>query len=71
MNEFEGRLQTIMDVALDQVFTDVRHGGDHESRKTIALQLAAAARAGRTTLDELVAIGRRAMIDLRNRSRVG
>lgn len=71
MNEFTGRLQTLLDVALDQAFTDVRHGGDHESRKLIAVQLAAAARSGKTSLDELLTVGRRAMIDLRNRSRSG
>jgi len=68
MSEFEGRVQTVLDAALDAAFSHVRHGGDHESRKLIAVRLVEAARAGTTALDELTSVGRRALIDLSNRS---
>ena len=68
MSEFEGRMQTMLDAALDAAFSHVRHGGDHESRKLIAARLLEAARSGTTALDELTSVGRRALIDLTNRS---
>lgn len=71
MNEFEGRMQTILNSALDAAFSHVRHGGDHESRKLIAARLMDAARAGTTAVDELTSIARRALLDLGNRSRTG
>lgn len=64
MNEFEGRLQTILDAALDAAFSHVLHGGDHESRKLIAARLMEAARSGIIALDELTTVGRRALADL-------
>ncbi|PDT88338.1 hypothetical protein CO669_20120 [Bradyrhizobium sp. Y36] len=64
MKEFEGRMQTILDAALDAAFSHVRHGGDHESRKLIAARLMEAARSGITALDELTSVGRRALTDL-------
>ena len=69
MNEFEGRIQAILDAALDAAFSHVRHGGDHESRKLVAARLLDAAQSGMTTLDELTSVGRRALIDLKTRSR--
>lgn len=68
MREFESPMQTILDAALDAVFSHVRHGGDHESRKLIAARLMQAARSGTTALDELTSVGRRALSDLGNRS---
>ena len=64
MSEFEGRVQTVLDAALEAAFSHVKHGGDHESRRLIAARLLEAARSGVTALDELKAIGRRALIDL-------
>ncbi|MBW7975033.1 hypothetical protein [Bradyrhizobium sp. BR 10289] len=68
MSEFEGRLLTVLDTALEAAFSHVRHGGDHETRKLIAARLADAARSGITALDELTSLGRRALVDLQNRS---
>jgi hypothetical protein len=68
MSEFEGRVKNAMDAALDATFSGIRYGGDHESRKLIAARLVEAARAGQTTLDELICVGRRAMIDFAGRS---
>ena len=68
MSEFEGRMQTMLDAALDAAFSHVRHGGDHESRKLIAERLMEAARSGTTALEGLTSVGRRALIDLKNRS---
>lgn len=70
MNSQQGRIRTLMDLALDQTFREIRHGGDHESRKLIATQIEAAVLAGKTSLDELVVVGRRAMLDLNNRARL-
>jgi hypothetical protein len=69
MSEVEGRLRTILDAALEAAFGHVRHGGDHESRKLVAARLLDAARSGITALDELTAVGRRALVDLKTRSR--
>jgi hypothetical protein len=45
------------------------HGGDLESRKSIAAQLMQAARSGKTGLRELTYVGRRALIDVLNKQR--
>lgn len=66
MIEFERRVQSALDAALEATFNEVSHGGDHESRKLIALSLIEAAMAGKTTLDELVAVGRTALVNIRN-----
>ena len=68
MSEVEERMRTVLDAALEAAFGHVRHGGDHESRKLVAARLLDAARAGMTTLDELTSVGRRALMDLENRS---
>jgi len=68
MSEVEERMRTVLDAALEATFGHVRHGGDHESRKLVAARLLDAARAGMTTLDELTSVGRRALMDLENRS---
>jgi hypothetical protein len=68
MSEFERRVQSALDAALDATFDEVRHGGDHESRKLIAALLLDAARSGKTTLDQLLPVGRSALIDIRNRT---
>ncbi|MBJ7407849.1 MAG: hypothetical protein JHD07_33040 [Bradyrhizobium sp.] len=68
MSEFEGRMQTMLDAALDAAFSHVRHGGDHESRKLVAARLMEAARSGMTALEGLTSVGRRALMDLKSRS---
>jgi len=68
MSEVEERMRTVLDAALEAAFGHVRHGGDHESRKLVAARLLDAARSGMTTLDELTSVGRRALMDLENRS---
>ncbi|AWM03868.2 hypothetical protein [Bradyrhizobium amphicarpaeae] len=69
MSEVEGRMRTVLDAALEAAFGHVRHGGDHESRKLVAARLLDAAQSGITALDELISVGRRALIDLETRSR--
>jgi len=67
VNEFDGRTLASMDVVLDQICSELPHGGDHESRKFIAEQLMQAARGGKTALGELTYVGRRALVRLQNR----
>lgn len=68
MSKFDKRIQANMNVVLEDVCRDLsKHGGDHESRKYIAEQLIEAASAGKTTLADLEAIARRALLDLTNR----
>jgi hypothetical protein len=69
MSEFDERVQANMDVVLEKVYADLANGGDHESRKFIAEQLVQAAKAGKTTLGELTYVGRRALVQLKNKLR--
>lgn len=57
-----------MDVVLDEVCSQLPNGGDHKSRKFIAEQLLQAARGGKTSLGELTYVGRRALVQVQNRS---
>ena len=62
MTNFDERTSANMDVVLDNVCRVLpNHGGDHESRKFIALQLVRAARHGKRTLGALEMVARRAM----------
>jgi hypothetical protein len=69
LSEFDERTQANMDVVLDEVCRELPHGGDHESRRTIAEQLMQAARGGKTTLGELTHVGRRALTLLLDKPR--
>ena len=66
--EFDERTRANMEVVLDEVCSRLPNGGDHESRRLIAEQLLQAARGGKTTLGELTSIGRRALVQLQNKS---
>jgi hypothetical protein len=70
VNGFDDRTLANMDVVLDEICRELPNGGDHESRKFIAEQLMQAARDGKTTLGELTYVGRRALVQLQNRSRL-
>lgn len=68
MSKFDKRTQINMNVVLEDSCRDLsKHGGDHESRKYIAEHLIEAASAGKTTLGDLEAIARRALLDLTER----
>ena len=69
MSEFDERTQANMDVVLDEICSELPHGGDHESRKAIAEELLQAARGGKTTLRELTYVGRRALTQVLNKPR--
>jgi hypothetical protein len=58
MTEIDERTIANMDVALEEVFASVPHGGDHESRKHVAKKLIQSAKKGNITLDELRAVAR-------------
>jgi hypothetical protein len=68
LSEFDERTQANMDVVLDEICSELPHGGDHESRKLIAEQLMQAARGGQTGLRELTYVGRRALTQILNKS---
>jgi hypothetical protein len=67
MSEFDERLQANMDVVLDEVCAELPNGGNHEERKFVAERLIRCARAGRTTLGELLYTGRRALVELKKK----
>jgi len=67
MDEFDDRTRANMDVVLEKTCREMPHGGDHESRKFIAERLMVAARGRRSTLAELGAAARRALLELVNR----
>jgi len=58
MTGIDERTSANMDVALEEVFADVPHGGDHESRKHVARRLIQSAKKGNVTLDGLRAVAR-------------
>jgi hypothetical protein len=66
---FDDRTQANMDVVLDEICSELPHGGDHESRKFIAEQLMQAVRGGKKTLHELTYVGRRALAHLQRTPR--
>jgi hypothetical protein len=65
---FDERVTADVDVVLDRVCRELANGGDHNSRERIAEILIQAAKNGSTTLGELEAVARRAMLELKNRS---
>ena len=58
MTGIDERTTANMDVALEEVFAGVPHGGDHESRKHVAKRLIQSAKKGNITLDGLRAVAR-------------
>jgi hypothetical protein len=58
MTGIDERITANMDVALEEVFAGVPHGGDHESRKHVAKKLIQSAKKGNITLDGLRAVAR-------------
>jgi hypothetical protein len=60
---FDSRALTNMKVALDRVCETAAGGEDHSVRKRVAKQIINCARSGRTTLGELTAAGRRAIVE--------
>jgi hypothetical protein len=62
MTRFDDRTAANMDVVLDDICRVLpNNGGDHESRKFIALRLVRAARGGKRTLGALESVARQAM----------
>jgi hypothetical protein len=65
--EFDERTRANLDVVLEEICGELPHGGDHESRVFVLEHLMQAARDGKTGLSELTYIGRRALVQLRNK----
>jgi hypothetical protein len=64
MTKIDGRTTLKMEVALEEVFRSLPHGGDHESRKHVAKKLIQSAKKGNVTLDGLRAVGEQALQQL-------
>jgi hypothetical protein len=67
MAKVDRRTAAKMEVALEEVFEGVPHGGDHESRKHVAERLIQSAMEGNVTLDGFRAVGRAAFQQLSTR----
>ncbi len=61
---FDSRALANMNIALDRVCEKVRGGETHSVRRRVAKQIIKCARSGRTTLGDLTAAGRRALIEV-------
>ena len=61
---FDSRALANMNIALDRVCEKAANGQKHSVRKRVAKQIIKCARGGRTTLGDLTAAGRRALIEL-------
>jgi hypothetical protein len=68
MTNFDRRIAANLEVALETVCRKLPGGGDHETRKWVAVELLEAAKSGHTGLGELDAIGRRALRKANRRS---
>jgi hypothetical protein len=64
LSDLDQRTQTDMDVVLELVCRELAHGGRHKERKYIAERLIECAGCGRTTLQDLQIVARRALLDL-------
>jgi hypothetical protein len=64
MDEFDHRTMARMDIVLEEICRELKHGGNHESRKFVAERLMACARDGHTTLDELRTAACAALLEL-------
>ena len=64
MNGLDDRTTNRLEFILDEVCAVLPKGGDYEDRKFVAEQLMICARAGKTSLEELVYAGQRALVQL-------
>jgi hypothetical protein len=64
MVKIDRRTTLHLEVVLDDVFGCVPHGGDHESRKRVAIKLIQSAKKGNVALDGLRVVGREALQQL-------
>jgi hypothetical protein len=64
LSDLDQRTQADIDEVLELVCGELPHGGRHEERKYIAEQLIGCAGGGRTTLEDLQIVARRALLDL-------
>jgi hypothetical protein len=61
---FDSRTLANMNVALDRVCERVANGEKHSVRRRVAKQIIKCASSGKTTLGQLTAAGRRALVSL-------
>ena len=61
---FDSRALAHMNIALDRVCEKVTNGQKHSVRKRVAKKIIKRARSGKTTLGDLTAAGKRALIEI-------
>jgi hypothetical protein len=62
--KLDDRTLANIEVALEEVFRNRPHGGDHDSRKQVARKLLQSAKRGNTTLGGLTSLAKLARNDL-------
>jgi hypothetical protein len=67
MIHVDDRTAANLDVVLEEACRGLKHGGDHETRKKIAMKLIQAARKGNTTLGGLKAVADRVLTEIVHR----
>jgi hypothetical protein len=61
MSELSTGFKMRLEYVLDQICAEARHGGSHEMRSFVALQLMAAVQAGERSFDRLSEVARHAL----------
>jgi hypothetical protein len=67
MTKIDERTAANMAVVLEEICSNMPHGGDHESRKYIAKKLMQSVKNGNVTLEGLRPVARRALSEMSSR----
>jgi hypothetical protein len=67
MTRIDERTAANMDVALEEICSNLPHGGDHESRKYVAKKLMQSVKKGNITLEGLRSVASRALSEVSSR----
>jgi hypothetical protein len=67
MTKIDERTAANMDVVLDEICSNLPHGGDHESRKYVAKKVMQSVKKGNGTLEGLRPVASRALSELSKR----
>jgi hypothetical protein len=67
MTRIDERTAANMDVVLEEICSNLPHGGDHESRKYVAKKLMQSVKKGNITLEGLRSVASRALSEVSSR----
>jgi hypothetical protein len=67
MTKIDERSAANMDVVLEEICSNMPHGGDHETRKYVAKKLMQSVKNGNVTLEGLRSVASRALSELSHR----